>query len=91
MSYTGPENELLPEDKQYTCSDCEELKFAEDFNTPNNHDMICNWCRREDFYVTILIENIPIDSEKGDISDYVYEDAQNKRLNIVRYSIGEDE
>ena len=75
-----------PEEKRHKCSNCEETKYAEEFNTPDNLDMICNDCRKDDFYVKVLIENIPIDSDKQDIKDYILEDAKNGNLNIVEFS-----
>tara|TARA_Y100001973_G_C5200050_1_gene336942 strand:+ start:837 stop:1082 length:246 start_codon:yes stop_codon:yes gene_type:complete len=44
MSYTGLENELLPEERQHECSDCGFMKFAENFNRDDNYDIVCNDC-----------------------------------------------
>ena len=48
MSYTGPEDELLPGDHQYTCSNCEVKQFAEKFtDDKSNFDTVCNDCYEE--------------------------------------------
>ena len=48
MSYTGPENELLPGEHQIICPSCEFKKFEEEFtDDETNFDTICNDCYEE--------------------------------------------
>ena len=49
MGWMPPELAVHPEEKKYKCSDCESMKWAEEF-TDSDYDyyeMICNDCYKE--------------------------------------------
>lgn len=49
MSYTGPENELLPGENQIVCPSCEVRKFEGEFTDDEvNFDTVCNDCYAEE-------------------------------------------
>ena len=49
MSYTGPEDELLPGEHQIVCPSCEVRKFEEEFtDDETNYDTVCNDCYEEE-------------------------------------------
>ena len=48
MSYTGPENELLPGEHKIKCSNCEFTYYEEKFtDDEDNFDPVCNECYEE--------------------------------------------
>jgi hypothetical protein len=48
MSYTGPENELLPGERQIVCPSCDFKKFEDQFtDDETSFDTVCNDCYEE--------------------------------------------
>ena len=48
MSYTGPENELLPGEHKLTCSNCNFTYYEEHFtDNEENYDLVCDDCKKE--------------------------------------------